>query len=89
MNYLFYRLEEIHRQQALAEQKRLEQEREERERKRALSEIQQIKDRHLKEKLQQFSQTEHGQKLLKKLDEDVSFVTLLSVYDSYILFSGP
>lgn len=66
------RLEELQRQQALAEQKRLEQEREERERKRALSEIQQIKDRHLKEKLQQFSQTEHGQKLLKKLDEDVS-----------------
>lgn len=66
------RLEEMQRHQALAEQKRLEQEREERERKRALTEIQQIKDRHLKEKLQQFSQTEHGQKLLKKLDEDVS-----------------
>lgn len=64
----------MQRQQALAEQKRLEQEREERERKRALSEIQQIKDRHLKEKLQQFSQTEHGQKLLKKLDEDVSIL---------------
>lgn len=60
------------RQQALAEQKRLEQEREERERKRALNEIQQIKDRHLKEKMQQISQTSHGQKILKKLDEDVS-----------------
>lgn len=74
-NYICFcnRVGEIQRQHALAEQKRLEQEREERERKRALSEIQQIKDRHLKEKLQQFSQTEHGQKLLKKLDEDVSF----------------
>lgn len=67
-------MDALQRQQALAEQKRLELEREERERKRALSEIQQIKDRHLKEKLQQFSQTEHGQKLLKKLDEDVSTV---------------
>lgn len=67
------RLEELARQQALAEQKRLEHEREERERKRALNEIQQIKDRHLKEKMQQISQTSHGQKVLKKLDEDVSF----------------
>lgn len=64
------RLEELARQQAMAEQKRLEQEREEREKKRALNEIQQIKDRHLKEKLQQISQTGHGQKILKKLDED-------------------
>ncbi|RZB39620.1 eukaryotic translation initiation factor 3 subunit A [Asbolus verrucosus] len=64
------RLEELARQQALAEQKRLEHEREEREKKRALNEIQQIKDRHLKEKLQQISQTGHGQKILKKLDED-------------------
>lgn len=62
----------MQRQQALAEQKRLEQEREERERKRALNEIQQIKDRHLKEKMQQISQTSHGQKILKKLDEDVN-----------------
>ncbi|XP_057654907.1 eukaryotic translation initiation factor 3 subunit A [Diorhabda carinulata] len=64
------RLEEMQRQHILAEQKRLDQEREERERKRALNEIQQIKDRHLKEKLQQISQTGHGQKILKKLDED-------------------
>ncbi|XP_060527772.1 eukaryotic translation initiation factor 3 subunit A [Cylas formicarius] len=64
------RIEELQRQMILAEQKRLEQEREERERKRALNEIQQIKDRHLKEKLQQISQTGHGQKILKKLDED-------------------
>ncbi|XP_074031572.1 eukaryotic translation initiation factor 3 subunit a isoform X2 [Leptinotarsa decemlineata] len=64
------RLEEVQRQHVLAEHKRLEQEREERERKRALNEIQQIKDRHLKEKLQQISQTGHGQKILKKLDED-------------------
>ncbi|KAJ8984994.1 hypothetical protein NQ317_016905 [Molorchus minor] len=64
------RLEEMQRQHVLAEQKRLEHEREERERKRALNEIQQIKDRHLKEKLQQISQTGHGQKILKKLDEN-------------------
>ncbi|KAK0161623.1 hypothetical protein PV327_010077 [Microctonus hyperodae] len=64
------RLEEMHRQQMIAEQKRLESEREERERKRQQSEIQQIKDRHLKEKMQQISQTSHGQKVLKKLDED-------------------
>lgn len=65
-------MEEIQRQQVMAEQKRLEHEREERERKRQMNEIQQIKDRTLKEKLQQISQTGHGQKLLKKLDEDVS-----------------
>lgn len=70
----YFRLEEMQRQHVLAEQKRLEHEREERERKRALNEIQQIKDRHLKEKLQQISQTGHGQKILKKLDEDVSII---------------
>uniref|UniRef100_A0A1B6EIE9 Eukaryotic translation initiation factor 3 subunit A n=1 Tax=Cuerna arida TaxID=1464854 RepID=A0A1B6EIE9_9HEMI len=64
------RAEEAARQQALAEHRRLEQEREERERKRQENEIQQIKDRHLKEKMQQISQTSHGQKVLKKLDED-------------------
>lgn len=64
------RQEETQRALMLAEQKRLEQEREERERKRHQSEIQQIKDRHLKEKMQQISQTSHGQKVLKKLDED-------------------
>ncbi|XP_011307539.1 eukaryotic translation initiation factor 3 subunit A [Fopius arisanus] len=64
------RQEELHRQQLMAEQKRLEQEREERERKRQQSEIQQIKDRHLKEKMDQISKTSHGQKVLKKLDED-------------------
>lgn len=67
------RQEEMARQQQIAEQKRLEQEREERERKRQLNEIQQIKDRHLKEKMQQISQTTHGQKILKKLDEEVSY----------------
>lgn len=81
-------MEEIQRQQALAEHKRLELEREERERKRALTEIQQIKDRHLKEKLQQFSQTEHGQKLLKKLDEDVSFKKFIFQTMSEILILG-
>ena len=57
------RQEELQRQQLLAEQKRLEQEREERERKRQQSEIQQIKDRTKKEKMQQISQTSHGQKV--------------------------
>jgi translation initiation factor 3 subunit A len=66
------RQEEQARQQMLQEQKRLELEREERERKRQENEIQQIKDRHLKEKMQQISQTSHGQKILKKLNEDVS-----------------
>lgn len=64
------RQEEVQRAQMAAEQKRLEQEREERERKRQQSEIQLIKDRNLKEKMQQISQTSHGQKILKKLDED-------------------
>lgn len=52
---------------------RLESEREEREKRRQQSEIQLIRDRHLKEKMQQISQTAHGQKVLKKLDEEVSF----------------
>lgn len=64
------RQEEQVRLQQLQEQKRLELEREERERKRQENEIQQIKDRHLKEKMQQISQTSHGQKILKKLNED-------------------
>lgn len=64
------RQEELQRQQLMAEQKRLEQEREERERKRQQSEIQQIKERTLKEKMAQISQTSHGQKVLKKLDDE-------------------
>lgn len=68
------RQEELARQAALAEQRRLEQEREERERRRQESEKKQIRDRNLKEKMQQISQTSHGQKVLKKLDEDVSIV---------------
>lgn len=64
------RQEEITRQQKLAEQKRLEQENEERERKRHANEIQQIKEKNLKEKMQQISQTSHGQKVLKKLDDE-------------------
>ncbi|XP_014252767.1 eukaryotic translation initiation factor 3 subunit A [Cimex lectularius] len=61
---------ELIRKFHLDEQRRLEQEREERERKRQENEIQQIKDRHLKEKMHQISQTPHGQKILKKLDEE-------------------
>ncbi len=64
------RQEEITRQLKLAEQKRLEQENEERERKRHANEIQQIKEKNLKEKMQQISQTSHGQKVLKKLDDE-------------------
>jgi translation initiation factor 3 subunit A len=81
------RQEEYQRQQIIAEQKRLNQEREERERKRQENELQQIKDRHLKEKMQQISQTTHGQRILKKLEEDVNmkFVCMDSVY--FILFS--
>lgn len=70
--------EEVLRLQAMAEQKRLEIEREERERKRQEKEIQQIRDRTLKEKMHQISLTAHGQKLLKTLQEDVSFVSLTS-----------
>lgn len=66
--------EEVLRLQAMAEQKRLEIEREERERKRQEKEIQQIRDRTLKEKMHQISLTAHGQKLLKTLQEDVSFL---------------
>lgn len=65
----------MQKQQALAEQKRLEQEREERERKRALNEIQQIRDRHLKEKIQQISTTQ-GQKFLQKIIKDVRIILL-------------
>ncbi|XP_059468760.1 eukaryotic translation initiation factor 3 subunit A isoform X2 [Neocloeon triangulifer] len=64
------RLEELARQQAMAEQKRLAQERQERERKRQENELQQIKDRTLKEKMQQISQTSHGQRILQKLQDD-------------------
>jgi hypothetical protein len=69
----------------LQEQKRLELEREERERKRQENEIQQIKDRHLKEKMQQISQTSHGQKILKKLNEDVSHMNPLCIFTTYLL----
>lgn len=48
-----YSLEDIQRQQLMAEQKRLEEERQERERRRHQNEIEQIKHRHLQEKLQQ------------------------------------
>ncbi|CAG9760936.1 unnamed protein product [Ceutorhynchus assimilis] len=64
------RVEEIQRQQQMLEQKRLDEERQEREKKRQQNEIEQIKHRHLQEKLQQISQTGHGQKILKKMDED-------------------
>ncbi|KAL5284743.1 EIF3A family protein [Megaselia abdita] len=64
------RQEEANRQQKLAEQKRLEIENEERERKRQQTELQAIKDKSLKEKMQQISQTAHGKKMLSKLDEE-------------------
>ena len=74
------RQELMQRQLMLQEQKRLEAEREERERRRQENEIQQIRDRHLKEKMQQISQTAHGQKILKKLDEDVRFKKMRNFY---------
>lgn len=64
--------EEIAKAAALAELRRLEAEREEREKRRQESELQAIKDRNFKEKMQQISLTAHGQKVLKKLNEDVS-----------------
>lgn len=64
------RHEEESRKAKLAEQKRLEQEQEERERKRHENEIQAIKEKSLKEKVQQISQTAHGKKMLSKLDEE-------------------
>lgn len=70
-NHDFRRQEQLARKQMMEEQLRLESEREEREKRRQQSEIQLIRDRHLKEKMQQISQTAHGQKVLKKLDEEV------------------
>ncbi|EDW34635.1 GL22350 [Drosophila persimilis] len=64
------RQEEESRKAKLAEQKRLELEQEERERKRHQNEIQAIKEKSLKEKVQQISQTAHGKKMLSKLDEE-------------------
>lgn len=64
------RIEDETRKAKLAEQKRLEQENEERERKRHQNEIQAIKEKSLKEKVQQISQTAHGKKMLSKLDEE-------------------
>lgn len=65
------------RAQAIAEQKRLEFEREERERKRQQNEVQQIKERTVREKLNQLSLTAHGQKFLKQLQDDVSATYIL------------
>ncbi|XP_025209044.1 eukaryotic translation initiation factor 3 subunit A [Melanaphis sacchari] len=64
------RADEIARAAAAAEARRLDAEREEREKRRQESELQAIKDRNFKEKMQQISLTAHGQKVLKKLNED-------------------
>ncbi|KAH8369193.1 hypothetical protein KR009_003794 [Drosophila setifemur] len=64
------RQEEESRKAKLAEQKRLEQEQQERELKRHQNEIQAIREKSLKEKMQQISQTAHGKKMLSKLDEE-------------------
>lgn len=63
------RQEELQRQQKVAEQKRLELEAEEREKKRHENELKQIKNRTMIEKIQQISQTTHGQKILKLIEE--------------------
>lgn len=73
------RAEEIARAAALVELKRLEAEREEREKRRHESELQAIKDRNFKEKMQQISLTAHGQKVLKKLNEDVSILNIIYI----------
>ncbi|XP_058129450.1 eukaryotic translation initiation factor 3 subunit A [Anopheles ziemanni] len=62
--------EEQARQHKLAEQRRLEVENEERERKRHENELQMIKERNMKDKIEQIKQTATGQKLLKKMDEE-------------------
>ena len=63
------RVEELQRQQMLAEQKRLEIEREERERKKQLNELQSIEEKRKRDKVQQILQTTLGQKVFGKLDE--------------------
>uniref|UniRef100_A0A2M3YXS8 Eukaryotic translation initiation factor 3 subunit A n=1 Tax=Anopheles braziliensis TaxID=58242 RepID=A0A2M3YXS8_9DIPT len=62
--------EEQARAHKLAEQRRLELENEERERKRHENEMQMIKERNIKDKIDQIKQTASGQKLLKKMDEE-------------------
>uniref|UniRef100_A0A182VQ83 Eukaryotic translation initiation factor 3 subunit A n=1 Tax=Anopheles minimus TaxID=112268 RepID=A0A182VQ83_9DIPT len=62
--------EEQARMLKLAEQRRLEAENEERERKRHENELAMMKERNMKEKLEQIKQTTSGLKLLKKLDEE-------------------
>lgn len=63
------RIEEIQRQQKAAEVKRLEVEMEEREKKRIENELKQIKDSNMKAKLDEFSKTARGQKLIKMIEE--------------------
>lgn len=63
------RLEEAQRQLKIAEQKRMELEQEERERKRQENELKIIQKRTMIEKIQQISQTTHGQKILKLIEE--------------------
>lgn len=63
------RQEEAQRQQKLAEQKRIEQEHEERIRKKQENEIQQIRERNLKDRVQQMSNTVIGKKVLEKLEK--------------------
>ncbi|XP_052869412.1 eukaryotic translation initiation factor 3 subunit A [Anopheles cruzii] len=62
--------EEQARMHKLAEQRRLEAENEERERKRHENELQMIKERNIKDKIDQIKQTASGQKMLKKMDEE-------------------
>lgn len=63
------RQEELQQQLKMAEQKRLEVEAGEREKKRHDNELKQIQDRTMKEKIQQISQTTHGQKVIKMLED--------------------
>lgn len=62
----------------MGEQKYLEFERKERERKRQLNEVQQIRERTLRVKINQISLIAHGQKLSKQLQDDVSRYQMFS-----------
>ena len=66
--------EERNRRLALAEKERLEKEQKERERKRKENEMRQQQDQILKDKMAAISQKSYGQKMLKKLDEEVGFI---------------
>ena len=71
----------------LAEQRRLEAERQERERLRQEAELRQVQARHLKEKVAQFSQTAIGQKVIQSSYEIIThYHVIISSISSLSLF---